>query len=127
MAYQPDIAAVAPSLELTLSYRPGQSMLRCVGTLDTRTRRHVLEAAEELLATAPSSVTVDVEDLHVDDVDGANALTQVQRMMREAGVRLQWRGLDAEHLRGVAPLCFRAKQSRHLGTRSPEVISLPGA
>jgi anti-anti-sigma regulatory factor len=97
VAYDADIAAVAPVLELTLDYVPAS--LRCAGTLDVRTRRHVLEAIAELLAGKPSEVTIDVEDLHVTDTDGANAFAYMQRMVREAGVILQWNGLDAGHLR----------------------------
>lgn len=108
MAYQPDITAVAPALELTLQYIPAS--LRCTGTLDTRTRCHFVEAVEELLASAPSSVTIHIGELHVGDVDGANTLAHAQRLAREAGIRLRWRGLDSGHLRGILALQHRARR-----------------
>lgn len=111
MPYQPDVDAMTPTLELTLDY--AKRKLRCTGTLDRRTRRHVVEAVGELLAVTPSSITVDVAHLAVADVDGANAFAHVQRMVREAGVRLRWQGLDSDHLRGIVPLRYRARRPRH--------------
>jgi anti-anti-sigma regulatory factor len=108
MAYEPDIAAVAPTLQLTIDYADGS--LRCAGTLDARTRRHIVEAVDELLAAGPAFIVIDVGELHVADVDGANALANVQRTVREAGVRLRWQGLDSDHLRGILPLRYRAKR-----------------
>lgn len=108
MALQSDIAAVGPALELSLDYV--QASLRCVGTLDTLTRRHLFEAVDELLMDVPARITIDVTDLQVADVDGANALANVQRMVRDAGSRLRWMGLDSDHLRGVLPLRYRARR-----------------
>jgi anti-anti-sigma regulatory factor len=110
MTYQPDIAAVAPTLELTLDY--AEVSLRCAGTLDTRTRGHVVDAVDELLAGEPASIVIDVADLYVADIDGANTLATVQRMVRDAGIRLRWQGLDSDHLRGILPLRYRARRSR---------------
>lgn len=112
MAYEPDIAAIAPTLELTLNYSPRPTSLRCVGTLDARTQRHMLQAVDELLAVGPSHVTVDVRDLRVADSDGANALTLVQRMVRDAGAILRWRGIDADHLRGLLAVGYRVRRPR---------------
>lgn len=97
MADACDIAAVEPVLELTI----GRTSLECSGTLSTRTRRHVLEAAETLLAGS-LAVTVDVSDLYVADVDGANTFARLQRMAREAGAELHWVGLESGVLRPTA-------------------------
>lgn len=90
MADRTDIAEVDPVLELTF----GPSSLACAGTLDISTSRHVLEAVEFVLGGKPHSIGIDVSGLHVADADGANALVVMQRMAREAGVELHWRGLD---------------------------------
>lgn len=102
MTDREDIAAVAPMLQLTLDYM--HPSLRCAGTLDARTRGHVLEAAEVLFARRPSRIVIDITDLHIADVDGANALAHLQRMARDARAVLRWQGLDADRLRGLVPL-----------------------
>ena len=95
-----DIAAVDPALELTV----GTDSLLCRGTLNTSTRSFVLEAAEMLLAHRPPVVTIDISELHVADVDGADTFVHLQRMTREVGVELRWQGLDSDRLRGILPL-----------------------
>jgi anti-anti-sigma regulatory factor len=95
-----DIAAVDPALELTL----GQHSLVCRGTLDARTRRYVLDAASTLLARHPGFVTVDISELRVADVEGANTFATLKRLAREAGAELRWRGLQSERLQGILPL-----------------------
>lgn len=110
MPYHPDIAAVGPALELTLDYP--ERTLRCSGTLDGRARRHLVEAVGELLVGGPPGITIDVAQLTVADVDGANALAHVQRLVREAGARLRWQGLDSDQFRGILPLRYRARRPR---------------
>ncbi len=83
---------MAPVLELTF----GPRSLECVGTLDTRTRRHVLEAVEIVLQDGPPSVDIDISGVRVADADGANTLVALQRMVKDAGASLHWRGLDAQ-------------------------------
>ncbi len=95
MAYPPDIAAVQPVLELTLENEPRS--LRCAGSLDARTRVHVVEAVEELLKDAPTRLTVDIDGLRVIDDDGATALTCIQDMAHAAGVPLSWTGSGVNH------------------------------
>lgn len=116
MAFEPDIAAVAPVMELTISYL--DRSLRCTGTLDGRTRCHLVEAVDELLASEPPFVVIDVGELHVADVDGANALALVQRKVRAAGGRLRWHGLDSDRLRGILPLRSLSRPPRK-GTGGP--------
>lgn len=116
MPFQPDVDAMAPTLQLALNYPKRE--LRCIGTLDSRTRRHVVEAVGELLVDVPPSITIDVARLTVADVDGANTFAHVQRMVREAGVRLRWEGLDSDHLRGIVPLRFRARRPRQSEERA---------
>lgn len=98
-----DTAPAEPLLELTML--PGS--LACAGVLSRRTRRHVLEAVQLILEGETSTLVVDVSELQIADVDGANALAHVQRMVREAGAALCWRGLDSSHLRGLRPLQSR--------------------
>ena len=93
MADRTDIAEIGPVLELTL----GPGSLTCAGTLDALTRRHVLEAVEVLLFDEPPMVDIDVSGLRIDDNEGANALVAIQRMVRDAGVGLHWRGLESKH------------------------------
>lgn len=116
MAYEPDIAAVGPALELTLDEAKGT--LRCAGTLEGRTGRHVVAAVERLLRTDTRVVEIDVDDLDVTDVGGSDALAAVQRLVTDAGVTLRWRGLDADHLRGNYQLRHRARRPR-TGARRP--------
>lgn len=96
MAYGEDVAEA--TLELTFDRAADPTSLHCAGTLDARSSRHIVEAVEELLAGSAGSVTVDVGDLHVADSDGAHALAQVQLMVRDAGVALDWKGLRWYHL-----------------------------
>jgi ABC-type transporter Mla MlaB component len=95
-----DIAAVDPALELTL----GQHSLVCRGTLDARTRPYVLDAAATLLARHPGFVNVDISELRVADVDGANTFAKLQRLARDAHAELRWRGLQSGRLQGILPL-----------------------
>jgi len=105
-----DIAAVDPALELTL----GDDSLACRGTLSARTRHFVLDAAAVVLARRPVSLTVDISDLHVVDVEGANTFVHLQRLTRDAGVGLEWQGLDSDRLRGILPLGpFRVRRPHH--------------
>lgn len=98
-----------PELELTFGYLP--LSLRCQGTLDARTRHHLVAAVDELLAKGSSRIVViDISHLHVADVDGANGLSRVQRMVRDAGARLRWEGLESDHLRGILPIQRRARR-----------------
>ena len=92
-----DIAEIDPVLELTF----GPCTLECAGTLNSMTRRHVLEAVEVMLDGKPASVRIDVARLRVTDTDGANALLAAQRKIRGAGVRLRWQGLEDARLRAV--------------------------
>lgn len=87
-----DIAEINPELELTF----GSHTLQCAGTLDGRTMRHVLEAMEFVLRGNPVTVDIDISGLHVADADGAITLVALQRMGNEAGIKLHWRGLDAQ-------------------------------
>ena len=75
--------------------------LCCRGILDARTRRHVLDEVQTLLAHRPSRVCIDVRELVLADVEGARTLTQVQRLVRDAGAILSWDGLDADRIRGL--------------------------
>jgi hypothetical protein len=94
-----DIAERDPVLELEF----GPCSLQCAGTLDSRTRHTVLEAVEVVLLGNPPNIAVDVSGLRVADADGANSLVILQRMIRDAGVNLQWRGLDTLRLsEGIA-------------------------
>jgi hypothetical protein len=93
MADRTDIAEIGPVLELTL----GPGSLTCAGTLDALTRRHVLEAVEIVLFEEPPMVDIDVSGLRIGDNEGANALVVIQRMVRDAGVGLHWRGLESKH------------------------------
>ena len=95
-----EVDAVAPVLELAL----GPASLECAGTLRGRTRRFVLEVAEQLFAHGASAVTIDVSRLCVADVDGANTFAHLQRMARDAGVVLRWVGLEPGRLQGLRPL-----------------------
>ena len=94
-----DTAEMVPDLELTF----GPRTLQCVGKLDCRTKRHVLEAMELVLQGAPASVDLDVSGLFVADADGANTLVLLQSMVEAAGVDLHWRGLDAPHFSDGVP------------------------
>lgn len=97
MADRTDIAEMDPVLELTL----GPGSLACAGTLDALTRRHVLEAVKVVLVEEPPIVDIDVSALRVADSDGANALVAMQRMVRDAGVGLHWRGLESNDVLAI--------------------------
>lgn len=96
----PDTAAVEPSLELVL--RPGA--VSCAGALNRWTRHRLLDAVRLLLESGTSSLVIDIAGLHIEDVDGANALARVQREVRDAGGTLSWRGLGSDRLKGILPL-----------------------
>lgn len=115
MVYREDVEAVDPVLELTVDYV--DRSLRCDGTLDARTRSHVIEAAEDLLARRPSRICIDISSLRITDAEGANALGHIQRMARDAGAVLDWRGLDADRLQGLAPPRRRPRP----GVRCPPI------
>lgn len=84
-----DVAAMNP--ELVFSLDP-PTFLRCVGTLNGRTRHHLLEIVEHMLRSGPGTITIDVEELRLADVDAANALTRVQRRVKDAGASVHWLG-----------------------------------
>lgn len=110
MTHRRDVDAMTPALELTIDYVVPS--LQCAGTLDSRTGRHVIEAVEELLAAErPSRMTIDISELRVDDVNGANVLLRVQRTVEGAGVALRWQGLGSDHLSGILPLGCLARRS----------------
>lgn len=92
--------------------------LRCVGRLDRRTRHRLIAAVEEMLRGEPGAITIDVEKLRLMDGDAANALTQVQRMVRQSGVLLRWQGLRPDHLRPARSFDHRAGAGRP-GARTP--------
>ncbi|MDA8312935.1 MAG: STAS domain-containing protein [Actinomycetota bacterium] len=96
---------VVPSAALLLADDRATS-LRCVGTLDARTRSRLVSAVEQVLRFRPRAVTIDVEELRLADRDAAAALAQVQRMVEQSGATLRWRGLRADHLQ-VAPTLGR--------------------
>jgi ABC-type transporter Mla MlaB component len=123
MAEKSGIAGGARAVQLTVECVDGT--VRCAGTLDRATRHRVVEAVGELLKAGPACVVVDVGELHVADVDGANALAAVQRSVRAAGVKLRWQGLDSGHLRGILPLRFRARRPRPV-PEPPSVRPLGG-
>lgn len=130
MADELDIDAVDPMMELT--FRP--SSLVCTGTLNTRTRRYVLEAASVLMAEHPPRVTIDISNVDISDVDGANTLAHLQRIARQAGTVLHWEGLESDRLRAILPLRVPAKGSRPSPPRlrvyerpSPAAQQLPTA
>ena len=95
---QYDVDFMEPALALWLDAVDDIASMRCQGTLDTRTRRAFLAAVTTVLATHPRFLRIDVTCLNVEDVDGANALTLVPRMAREATAALVWTGLDARRL-----------------------------
>lgn len=108
MADAVDIAAADPALELTL----GRHSLACRGVLNVLTRPFVLEAAEMLLARHPGFVTIDISELSVNDIDGANTFVHLQRMARDAGAELHWHGLQSDRLQGILPLApFSARRA----------------
>lgn len=108
-----DVEAMDPALVLTLDSPAGATSLRCVGTLDRRTRRHLVAVIEDMLRSGPDEITIDVERLRLADSDAANALTAVQRMARRADVPLRWRGVGADLLRRVPALEFRTGTRRY--------------
>jgi anti-anti-sigma regulatory factor len=103
-----DIEAVEPTMNLTLL----ASSLVCNGTLNARTRPCLLDAARVLFADRPARVTIDISDVLIEDVDGANTFAHVQRMARQVGTTLHWEGLDSDRLRGILPLRTTVKRSR---------------
>lgn len=107
-----DVEAVSPALVLTLDLPVSPTSLQCVGTLDSRTRHHLMAVVEWMLRPAPASVTINVEKLRLADAAAADALTEVQRMVREAGTVLRWHGVRADHLRSVPTLGYRPGAGR---------------
>lgn len=99
MVDQPDVAAVAPALEVTIDYV--SSSVRCVGRVDARTDRYVIEAVTELLTQVPPHLTIDIRELHVVDGAGADALLRVEGMVRRSGRRLRWRKPASDHIGGI--------------------------
>ncbi len=99
----PTVASVAnpdpmePRLTLWLDDAERPTMLRCAGTLERGTEAAVLGAVSEMLAHGARSLVVDVTDLAVDDLAGARALVEVQRMAGEASAEVTWKGLRADH------------------------------
>lgn len=116
MAYQPDVDAMEPTLELSLDFPKRE--LRCAGRLDRRTGHHVMAAVGELLVDMPTRITVDVARVTVGDVDGANVLPRLQKMVVEAGGRLRWQGLDSDHFGGILPPRHRAGSPRRRSAES---------
>ena len=123
----PDTAAVEPSLELVL--RPGA--LSCAGSLNRWNRHRLLDAVRLLMESGTSSIVVDISGLHIEDVDGANALARAQRAVRDAGGNLSWRGLGSDRLKGILPLqgatrCRRTgRVARPLSRRHPATMPPP--
>lgn len=95
---RPDIEPMDPTLQLWLDEDGFVASMGCEGALDMRTRRAFLAAASTALARHPSTLRVDATCLCVKDVDGANALTCLERMAREAKADLAWTGLDHHHV-----------------------------
>jgi ABC-type transporter Mla MlaB component len=108
-----DIAAVDPALVLSVD---SSTVLRCAGTLDSRTRPCLVDAVTNMLRDEPSTIAVDIEKLRLADSAAANALTQVQRIAKDAGAAVHWRGLRADHLR-MAPT-LRAGAHRAVARRA---------
>lgn len=123
MAYQPDVDAMAPALELTIDY--AVPSLGCVGTLDARTRHHLVASVTELLAAADgrSTITIDIGSLELADLDAAHTLTHVEHMVRGAGMGLHWRGLGSDRLTGILPLTCLA--GRPTGRPRPRRVPRP--
>lgn len=103
-----DIEAVDPTMNLTLQ----ASSLVCNGALNARTRPYLLEAAQVLFADHPTRVTIDISEVDIEDVDGANTFAHLQRMARQAGTTLHWKGLDSDRLRRIRPLQVPVKRPR---------------
>ncbi|MDA8356149.1 MAG: STAS domain-containing protein [Actinomycetota bacterium] len=113
MAYEPDIAAVAPALEVTIDFV--RARIRCAGILDSRTARHVVAAVHELLLSGPASIVLDVGELQIADARGARILATVQTMLGDSGVSLRWQGVGSRPFGGVAAPPFRARRPRSGG------------
>lgn len=111
MPYRPDVDAMAPILELGIDYA-GPSV-SCVGDLDVRTKHHLVEAVGELVATTGerAEIAIDVSRLHLADLQAANTLAEVQGMVRAAGMRVRWRGLGSDRLRGILPMCLTRRDA----------------
>lgn len=120
-----DIAAVAPTLELTLDDPIRPASLHCVGVLDAKTSHYVLEAVEMMLRQAPATITVNVRRLRVADDEGGNTLAQIQRIVRATGVVLRWHGLGADHVRSAPELATRVEPRRR--GADPRPVPLPAA
>lgn len=124
MTDAPHTAALEPSLALVL--RPGA--LSCAGALNRWNRDRLLDAVRLLVESGASSVVIDISGLHIEDVDGANALARAQRAVRDAGATLSWHGLGSDRLKGILPLqgatrCRRTgRVARPLPRRHPATM-----
>lgn len=101
-----------PFFEVGIEVHDRVVRVRCEGTLDETTAPRLSAAVEAALGTTPRRVRVmrvDVTDVEVEDAAGARALAAVQRQARGARVELRWQGLAADHLRGLAPVRYRAR------------------
>lgn len=115
-----DVVAGAPTLELTID--PVSATVRCAGTLDGRTRRHMVEAVEALVARGRSTVTVDVQALDVSDDESARTLAHVQRLVRKAGRNIRWHGLRADHFGSVLRVRYRARRRAVVLGAAPALV-----
>ncbi len=113
-----DIAAVDPVLVLTVD---PTATVRCVGTLDSRDRQHLVAVIEEMLGARPDDVTIDIEQLLLADSEAASTLTEVQRMVKRSGAALHWHGVRADHLRSAPALDYPAGGAHASRTLRPKV------
>lgn len=90
-----------PALEIWVDGGATRARIRLVGTLDRSTQTSMLAAIEDLLENGCRRLAVDVTDLYVADQEGAQALTEAQRMARDATSALTWRGVDEPRLRAL--------------------------
>lgn len=125
MADPGDVAAVAPVLELTLDSATAPTALRCVGRLDARTRPLLMEAVAQLLRSHPTTVSIEIGELQVVDAEASSALSQVQQMMRQAGISVHWHGLGFDHVQKVPSLRHSPLPGTRLGVQR-EVAMGPG-
>jgi anti-anti-sigma regulatory factor len=120
-----DVDAMAPALVLTLDFSVSATSLRCVGTLEGRTRHHMVAAVEQMLRPRPHGVSIDIGELDLADDDAAGALIEVQRMVGDAGAVLRWHGIRADHLRRAPTLGYRSGARPGAATPVPLAAWLP--
>lgn len=84
------------------------AVVSCRGTLDAASAPRLAATVGEAVKSAPL-VRVDVTELRVDDAAGAETLAALPHDARTAGAELHWQGLAPDHLRGVAPVRYRAR------------------